>query len=157
MLTVKREAPGSTTAPMKDSPARRSLSGRESGFSLIEVLVSGVILTLLLATFARMGIQSERNNTSLSAATLAADTAAMVGAEVQAGNPAVTPGSGTTYLSAALLATLSPTAGQREQIAATGITGTVTAIGGNPPLYQVSVVTAGMSTVVTTIGPGGSD
>lgn len=157
MLTARWIAPGSTPAPGTRSPASRQPPGWDAGFSLIEVLVAGVIITLLLATFARMGIQSERNSTSLSAATLTADAAAMVGAEVQAGNPAVTPTSGTTSLNAALLATLSPSAGQREQIAATGITGTVTAIGGNPPLYQVSVVTAGTSTVVVTIGPGGNE
>lgn len=141
------------------TPAARRRGAWVSGFSLIEVLVAGVILTLLLGAFARMGVQAERNSTTLSAAALAADSAALISAEINRGNPATLPpaGASTRTLNTGLISSLSAGEGLRSQIAAVGLVASVTALGGNPPLYRVSVDTGGTFFVVNAIGPGGSE
>lgn len=151
------DAHASHARPNTRRGPRRNPRPTTSGFSLIEVLVAAVIITLLLATFARMSVQSERNTTTLNAATLTADTANLIGVEVRSGNSSVIPTSGTQPLSTSVLAALTPSDGQRAQITSSGLTGTVTALGGNPPLYRITTEAAGTRTVIDTIGPGGSD
>lgn len=146
-------------ARVPGTPAARRKAARVEGFSLIEVLVAGVILTLLLGAFARMGVQSERNSTTLSAAALAADSAGLISAEINRGNPVTLPpaGASSRTLDASMVSALSAGEGLRSQIAAAGLVATVTALGGNPPVYQINVTTGGTAFAVNAIGPGGTE
>ncbi|MBZ9714412.1 type IV pilus modification PilV family protein [Deinococcus multiflagellatus] len=145
-----------TAAPITPAPEQQ---GRlTDGFSMVEVLVAGVILILLLGTYAQLSVQAERNNTALSAGTLAADSAALISQEITRGNPVMTPDTGhSVHLAPNLIASLSSGPTLRSQIAAAELQATVTGLGGNPPTYRVTVLTSSTPFHVTVVGPGGSE
>ncbi|GGR38554.1 type IV pilus modification PilV family protein [Deinococcus ruber] len=125
---------------------------RTAGITLIEALLSAVVIVLALVAFATVNLQSARTVSSSQLSTYAADALTAVTASIQQG--------GLQYarpldLSAEDLQVLASSGSKRAALRP-ALSGQISPLGGDPPTYRVQIRSSDFTLAAIATAPGGT-
>lgn len=128
------------------------MTQRTTAFTLIEVLLAAAVLLLAAATFASLNAQAARSITQAQLSTTATDALKAAAQAIRGGNSTYTQ---TRTLTSADLALLSEPDGRATRVLPS-LSGTITANGGNPPTYTITITGPDFTITAPATAPGGT-
>lgn len=125
---------------------------RHAGLSLVEVLLATVVVLITITAFALLSRQSALAVSTAYLAEYSADVLTATTRQIQQGNPEYTR---SMTLSPAQILILAK-AGSARHTQAPALTGTVAALGHDPPRYRVTLRGPGLEISAVAVAPGGT-
>ena len=125
---------------------------RTQGFSLIEVLLAVVVLMIAVTLYASLNTQGARTISNANLSTYAADALTATSLQITQGNPLYLH---SRSLTPEDLQQLSINDEGRRSALRPALSGTITAQGGSPPRYDITIRGPDFILARTAVAPGG--